>query len=55
MKEIKKTIKEAYKDFMPDQRSTYDQLMDLWEISNHLKMYDAADFLSHVIRRQKNE
>ena len=35
---------------MPDQRSTEEQLMDLYEIANLLKMYDAADYLKQVIK-----
>ena len=52
MKKIKKIIKETYKDIMPDQRATLDQLIDLWEIANLLKLYDAADYLSYDIRRK---
>lgn len=51
MKTIKKVIKEAYQDFGNDQRSTLDQLIDLHEVANLLKMYDAADFLQEKINQ----
>lgn len=35
------------KDAMPDQRSTYDQLVTLHALANEHKLYDAAD---HVKR-----
>ena len=47
MKKIEE-IKELFKDCAQDQRSTADQLEDLYRISIYLKMYDAADFLFYL-------
>lgn len=55
MKTIKKVLKAVYKNFSPDQRSTLDQLMDLHEIANILKMYDAADYLQEKIKLIKGD
>lgn len=37
------------KDAMPDQRSTTDQLVDLYHIANEHKLYDAADAIKPLI------
>jgi hypothetical protein len=41
-------IKELFKDCAQDQRSTADQLQDLFKVAIYLKMYDAADFLFYL-------
>ena len=48
-------LKDAYKDFSQDQRSLTEQLEDLWYIANILKLYDAADYLSHHVRKTKGD
>ena len=55
MKTIKKIIKEAYRNCGNDQRSTLDQLIDIHEVANLLKMYDAADYLREKIYRMINK
>lgn len=36
---------------MPDQRSTYEQIIDVLQMAVDAGMYDAADFLKHVIQK----
>lgn len=35
---------------MPDQRSTYDQLLDMLELATQAGLYDAADWLKEELR-----
>ena len=36
---------------MPDQRSLYDQLKDLYVLANRNGLYDAADYVRTVVER----
>lgn len=48
-KEMRKAIEKLQKNqeegMMPDQRSTFDQLLTLRELANKNGLYDAADWL----------
>ncbi len=39
------SVNEGRDFFMPDQRSSYDQLIELLELANEAMLYDAADWL----------
>ncbi len=39
------SINENRDFFMPDQRASYDELIDLLELANEAMLYDAADWL----------
>ncbi len=38
---------------MPDQRSTYDQLLDMLELATQAGLYDAADWLKEHLRQMQ--
>jgi len=40
---------------MPDQRSTYDQLLDLLELATQNGLYDAADWLKGHLNQNKSQ